>query len=129
VQQGLLAAHRRLLREGEVATTSVGGGKLQLLLFNDILQGTPPSPLDRCSSQQQQHNANNITIQSKLSKLGASKKAIADTKEFQWPLELVWLNEDSSQGSPLRSLARAPFRWREELTRASGRRQEEPVLL
>lgn len=73
--QGLLAAHRRLLREGEVATAAVGGGKLQLLIFNDILVPFPKS---------------------KLSKLGASKKAIADSKEFQWPLELVWLKDDPS---------------------------------
>lgn len=78
VQQGLLAAHRRLLREGEVATAAVGGGKLQLLIFNDILVPFPKS---------------------KLSKLGASKKAIADSKEFQWPLELVWLKDDPSLGT------------------------------
>jgi hypothetical protein len=41
LQQGLLAAHRRLLREGEVATAAVGGGKLQLLIFNDILVPFP----------------------------------------------------------------------------------------
>lgn len=72
----LLAAHRKLLREGELAPAAGVGGKIHLMIFNDIIVPFPKS---------------------KLGKLGVTWSNIAAARNNQWPLELVWLRDDPSQ--------------------------------
>jgi hypothetical protein len=81
-----LAAHRKLIREGEVAIFgtfgNLGVDRLNILLFNDILVTFPNS---------------------KLSKLGGEKwlnhkRAVIARPENQWPLELVWLSDIEQTG-------------------------------
>jgi hypothetical protein len=81
-----LAAHRKLIKEGEVSISgtfgNLGVDRLNILLFNDILVPFPNS---------------------KLSKLGGEKwlnhkRAVIARPENQWPLELVWLTDIEQTG-------------------------------